>query len=131
MAISDSRYVSITTTKRDGTGVATPVWIAPLPGGRAGFTTASDAGKVKRIRNRPDVVLRPCDARGRVPDGARAVHATAAVVVDGPEYDQVHTALGRKYGLQFTLVDLGGRLRRRLPRAAAPLCGVVLTFAEV
>ena len=56
--IAAARYVSLVTFNRNGDEVATAVWIAPMSGGRAGFTTAADSGKVKRLRNNPAVTLR-------------------------------------------------------------------------
>ena len=49
MDIASEQYVSITTSRRDGRTVSSPVWIAPLADGRVGFTTGSASGKVKRI----------------------------------------------------------------------------------
>ena len=57
MAISDEKYVVLTTFRRNGDAVATPVWIVGLPDGTAGFTTEIDSGKVKRIRNNASVTL--------------------------------------------------------------------------
>lgn len=126
--IRDARYVSLTSYKRDGSPVPVPVWIAPLPDGRAGFTTDAGSFKVKRIRRNPSVELRACDVRGRVADGAASVTATAVVVEDGPDHDAVHAAVAKKYGLQFTLIHLGGKLKRLVGRAPAPVVSVVLTL---
>src|SRR4051794_7474278 len=121
MDIRAARYVSLTSSKRDGGTVDVAVWIAPLPDGRAGFTTDAGSFKVKRIRQNPSVALRPCDVRGRVADGVQAVTGTAAVVEDGPDHELVHAAVADKYGIQFTLVHLGGKLKRRIGRDAAPV----------
>jgi len=126
--IRGARYVSLTSFKRDGTPVPVPVWIAPLADGRAGFTTDAGSFKVRRIRQNPAVELRPCDVRGRVAAGAAAVPATAAVVDAGPDHDLVHRAVAEKYGIQFTLVHLGGRLKRLVGRDAPPVTAIVLTL---
>lgn len=111
MEITDHRYVSLTSYKRDGTGVPVAVWIAPLPDGRAGFTTDGSSWKAKRIRNNPSVTLRPCDLRGNVPGDAVEVAATAAVVTEGDDYDAVCRAVGKKYGVLYWVVDLGSRIK--------------------
>jgi PPOX class probable F420-dependent enzyme len=115
-SISAERFVSITTRKRSGATVSSPVWIAPLADGTAGFTTGADSGKVKRIRNFPDVTLRACDRRGRVAPGAVEFRARAVVVV-GADAAPVVAAVRRKYGWQAAMVDavatLGGWVRRR------------------
>jgi uncharacterized protein len=123
--IASHRYVSITTRKRDGSTVSSPVWIAPVGDGTAGFTTGSDSGKVKRIRNFADVTLRPCDARGRVADGAPEVRATASVV-EGPDAAPVKAAVKQKYGWQFTLIEVGGTVRGWFKKATAADCAVVI-----
>lgn len=126
-AIAECRYVSLRTRKRSGDTVDTPVWIAPRADGTACFTTEGSAGKVKRIRNFPDVTLRPCDARGRVADGAITVAATARVVT-GSEFAEVKAAVKRKYGWQFGLIELTGTIRNLFRRGDSADCGIVLTF---
>ncbi|MDZ7826283.1 MAG: hypothetical protein U5R48_10030 [Gammaproteobacteria bacterium] len=50
-ALLTARYISLETFRRDGRGVATPVWCAEADGILYLFS-AGDAGKVKRIRGR-------------------------------------------------------------------------------
>lgn len=125
--IASHRYVSITTRKRDGSTVSSPVWIAPLGDGTAGFTTGATAGKVKRIRNFPDVTLRPCDARGRVSAGAAEVHASASVVT-GAEAEPVKAAVKRKYGWQYTLVEVSGTVRGWFSKSTAADAAIIVRF---
>ena len=50
MSIADEKYIALTTFRRDGTPVSTPVWIVALDEpGTAGFWTSSGSGKAKRI----------------------------------------------------------------------------------
>lgn len=128
MTIADAQYVSFTSYRRNGDAVPTAVWIAPMSGGRAGFTTAADSGKVKRLRNNPAVTLRKCDARGRVPDGAEEVTATAEVVIGGTGFEEVRTAMKGKYGLRFAAVHLGGKFKKLIGRGEAANCGIVIAF---
>ena len=65
-------FVSLTTFRRTGASVATPVWIAP-DGDVLVVTTPVESGKVKRLRPDPRVELRPCSRRGAVADGASAM----------------------------------------------------------
>lgn len=127
MTIADARYISFTTFRRSGEAVATPVWVAPFPDGRMGFTTKVPSGKVKRLAHTPRVVLRPSDARGRVAEGTPAYDGTAVVVSDGPDYEAGVAALRRKYGIQFRLVHLGSMLRRRLRQGDNAVVVVTLT----
>ena len=70
------KYLSITSFKRDGSGVATPVWFVQEDG-RLLVETDANSGKVKRIRRNPQVLVAPCrhrPAAGR--SGARPCRAT-------------------------------------------------------
>jgi PPOX class probable F420-dependent enzyme len=57
------RYISITTFRRDGSPVATPVWVA-ADGELLYVWTGARTGKAKRIRHNPAVTVAPCTARG-------------------------------------------------------------------
>ncbi len=128
MDLGDARYVSFTTFRRNGDPVATPVWIAPLGDGRLGFTTDADSGKAKRLRANPDVELRECDVRGRVAAGAAHIRGQAALVTEGADLDATVAAVRKKYGLQFALIDLGGKLKRLIGRTQQPAAAVVITI---
>ncbi|MDF0532228.1 PPOX class F420-dependent oxidoreductase [Tsukamurella sp. 8F] len=116
MSLAREKYVSLETFRKSGVAVPSPVWIVPLPEGRLGLTTAPDAGKVKRLRNNPEVRLTPCDMRGRVRPGAPTVTGTARVVFDGPELAKVRSELRAKYGPLAWAVELGGRLKAVIAR---------------
>ena len=126
--IVSERYVSLTTRRRNGETVSTPVWIAALGDGRACCTTGSTSGKVKRIRNDPSVTLRPCDSRGRVAADAVEVCATAQVVT-GEAYEQVRAAVKAKYGWQFAMVSVVGAVGRLLRRPSSGDAGLVFDLA--
>ncbi|GAA3924107.1 PPOX class F420-dependent oxidoreductase [Streptomyces gulbargensis] len=117
------RYVSLTTFRKNGTGVATPVWYA-VDGEELYAWTRTDSWKVKRLRNDPAVEVAVCDVRGNVSEGAARVRGTARLVT-GEELRRVRRLLGRKYTWQFWLVDLPAtavRLGRR------PHAGIVVSF---
>ncbi|MDQ0994549.1 PPOX class F420-dependent oxidoreductase [Streptomyces sp. V3I7] len=104
------KYLLVTSYRKDGTPVPTPVWVV-RDGDGLGVWTAVDSWKVKRIRRRPDVLVGPCDLRGR-PTG-EAVPATAEVC--GPAATaRYRTLIARKYGITGRLTLLGSRLRRGL-----------------
>jgi PPOX class probable F420-dependent enzyme len=63
--LAKSRYLSLTTFRKDGTPVATPVWLARRGNDLVAVTPRS-SGKAKRLRNDGRVLLAPCDMRGRV-----------------------------------------------------------------
>ena len=118
-SIANEKYVSLSTRKKNGDVVATPVWIAPLPGGAMGFTTDLTSAKVKRIRNFADVTLQPCNARGAVKEGTVPVAATATVLT-GADIAPVEAAIKAKYRLMVSLIGVGyaiGRIVSRKPKS--------------
>jgi len=82
-AIGDEHFVSLTTFRKSGEAVSTPVWIA-REGDDLLVTTPAMSGKVKRLRNSPRVEMRPCDRMGKVREGAPVV-AGNAVIESGDE----------------------------------------------
>ncbi|KQZ90715.1 pyridoxamine 5-phosphate oxidase [Phycicoccus sp. Root563] len=111
-ALGDEKFVSLTTFRKTGVGVSTPVWI-----GREGdalvVTTPSGSGKVKRLRNNTRVELQPCSRRGTVEDGAPTV-AAVAEIVQGPEaMRRLDTVLRPKYGIEYLIVMTIEKIMRR------------------
>jgi hypothetical protein len=112
--LATARYVLLTTYRRDGSPVATPVWVAPLEGA-LGVWSAPDAGKVKRIRRDPAVQVAVCDFRG---GNAGPAHSGQAELLDPGQVPVLLQQLRRKYGLVGRLTLLGSRLRGRLASSA-------------
>lgn len=117
MALSDEKYLLLTTFRRDGTPVSTPVWTVPLDDGRLGFWTSSGSGKAKRLAHTSRVTIQPCDARGRVRAGTAPVDA-AAQLVEGAEYELICARVVAKYGgfvtrLTKLIASIVGTLRRK------------------
>jgi len=125
--IVDAKYVLLTTFRKNGDAVGTPVWIVALPDGTGGFTTEATSGKVKRIRNNPNVTLQPCSVRGSVVVGSAVVSATAEVLV-GAGALPVRDAIRRKYRVVTLLLVVSDLFRKLLRRAEAPECAIVLRF---
>lgn len=100
--------ILLTTYRRDGTPVGTPVNVA-VEGDRAFVRTWDTAWKLGRIRNDPEVEVCPSTARGR-PTGP-AVRARARVL-EGEESAHASRLLARKYPVSHgVLVPLFHRLR--------------------
>ena len=127
MAITDEKYVLLTTFRKNGDGVATPVWIVALPDGTGGFTTEIDSGKVKRVRNNPSVTLQPCNLRGKVTTDADILTATAEVLL-GADARAVTKAVRRKYRVAILLLDVGTLFRKLFRRPEAEECAIRLRF---
>jgi uncharacterized protein len=106
--LSSGKYLLVTTFRRDGRAVPTPVWVV-RDADTLGVWTVAGSGKVKRIRAGGEVLVAPCDARGRpsgdpLPGRARLVSAE--------ETGRYRSLIARKYGLTGRLVLWGSRLRR-------------------
>jgi hypothetical protein len=102
------KYVLLTTFRRDGRAVPTPLWVVP-DGTALAFWTPAGTGKVKRIRNSGRVTVAACDMRGNV--RGPAIEATASIG-DAADLRRVGEGLKRKYGLIGRLSLIGSRLRR-------------------
>lgn len=99
--------VLLTTYRRDGTPVSTPVHLA-VDGDRAFFRTWNTTWKLKRIRNNPLVAIAPSNIVGR-PTGA--VVRARARILDGVEARHAAQLLSAKYPILHSwLIPLGHRL---------------------
>ncbi|MFE5190856.1 PPOX class F420-dependent oxidoreductase [Streptomyces sp. NPDC056628] len=105
--LAAGKYLLITSCRRNGTGVPTPVRVV-RDGDALGVWTAADSWKVRRIRARADVLVGPCDPRGR-PTGDQ-VPATAEIC-DEATSARYRRLNARKYGITGRLTLLGSRLR--------------------
>jgi uncharacterized protein len=119
VALGDEKYILLTTFRRDGTPVATPVWVVKLDGDTIGFWTSSGSGKAKRLAHTARVTVQPCNARGRVKKGSAAVDATARVVT-GSDFEAIQERVVAKYGVMTKITrvlgTLGGIARgKRIP----------------
>jgi PPOX class probable F420-dependent enzyme len=119
-ALAGEKFVSLTTFKRDGDGVAAPVWLV-ADGERLVVWTPADSWKVKRLRRDPRVTLVPCGRRGAVPEGAVPVGGTADVTDDPAVVSTTEAALRRKYGLEYRVVTLIERIVARGSKARVVL----------
>ena len=107
--LESAKTILLTTYKRDGTPVATPVSIA-FAGDRALFRSYDKAWKTKRLRNNPEVEVAASTLRGE-PAGP-TVHAHATLL-DGEQARIAARALARRHrALQGLLVPLSHRLMR-------------------
>jgi hypothetical protein len=108
-SIRDAKTILLTTYKRDGTAVATPVSLA-FDGERAYFRSYDKAWKTKRLRHNPAVQAAPATLRGK-PTGP-AIRARATLL-DGEQARVAARALARRHRvLQAILVPAAHRLMR-------------------
>ena len=108
--LARAKYISVTTYRRDGTPVATPVWVV-AEGGFLQVITARDSGKVKRLRNNAEVAIAPCDVRGGLQGDP--VPGSAAIIEDPALVERVEHLVGARYGLVGWLFIWWGKVRKR------------------
>ena len=101
------KYISLTSFRRDGSAVSTPVEFV-MKDGAVYVRAREGSGKIRRIRANPNVTLAPCDIRGVV-KGPVFEGKGAAVEDDGTLY----SLFGDKYGLFWRL---GTALRKTRPQ---------------
>jgi len=119
-----ARYVSLTTFRKDGRGVATPVWLA-VDGAEIFIVSDLDTGKVKRLLRDGHVTLAVCDFRGGI--APNALHATGtARVLDEAQTQRARALIARKY---FTS-RLGNWLVRIFHLPKRPVIGIVVTLDQ-
>lgn len=106
--VQQATYVLLTTYRRDGRAVATPVWVVPLDGA-LGVWTARDSGKIKRVRRDSSVTVASCDARGRRVGEA---YPARAQLLDADGTEEIRRRIADKYGITGRLAMFGSRLRR-------------------
>jgi len=92
-AISGQKYISLTTVRKTGVPVATPVWFGE-DGAKLYVMTRSDMGKAKRIRNNPKVRVAPCTIRGKV---TGPEFSATARTLPPAEHAHARQAINRKY----------------------------------
>lgn len=91
--ISGQKYISLTTVRKNGEKVATPVWFGE-DGDKLYVMTRSSMGKVKRIRNNPLVEVAPCTIRGKVTGDKLFAHAR---ILLPEEHSHARQTINRKY----------------------------------
>ena len=132
--VRSARYISLTTFKRTGHPVATPVWVAPaLPGepfrpGELVFVTLADSWKVKRLRRDPRVVVQECDVRGRVEPGAPRYAGTGRLLESPEEVRAVKRAIGDKYGWWYHAFAAAERVVMRINPGYSRRAGIAMTL---
>ena len=107
-------YALLTTFRKDGRPVPTPVWFS-IAGDRLYVFTDLESGKVKRIRNDPRVMLSPSDFRGRPKGGSLRAEAR---VLDRAGGEVADRALREKYGGRYRLAQAVLRLLGKSARWA-------------
>jgi uncharacterized protein len=92
-AIQGQKYISLTTFRKNGVGVPTPLWFGE-ENGKLYVMTIGNTGKVKRIRNNPQVSVAPCNMRGKV---TGSEFAATARLLPAEDHAWARKTINRKY----------------------------------
>jgi uncharacterized protein len=115
------KYVSLTSFKSDGTGVATPMWFV-RENGHLLVETDAASYKTRRIRHNPAVTVAECTASGRLKGEAVPAHAE---FLPESERARVERLIAQKYRADKVLVlpvyRLVQKLRGRSVREEKPV----------
>ncbi len=99
---NDAKYINLETFKRNGTSVSTPVWFV-TENDYIFVVTRSATGKVRRVRNNPNVRIVPSGFRGE-PKGTWK--DGIAKIVDSEDSGRIILLRNKKYGFQAKLASL-------------------------
>lgn len=121
--LGKSKYVMLTSVKKDGTPVGVPVWAA-ADGDRIVVWTNPNTWKVKRIRRNPAVTLQACDARGGKLHGD--VIAGRAEIQGEEDTERTRDVVARKYGVIGVVLVKG----HKLVRGRGGSVGIAITEAD-
>ena len=113
LSLADVRFVSLTTFRRSGERVSTPVWVGRDGEGLVVLTPAG-SGKVKRLRRDPRVELAPCGRFGKVDDGVEPLAGTAQVRESAADVERARATIRRTYPIESRVVLGIERLIERL-----------------
>ena len=118
--LAREHYISLTTFRRDGRAVATPVQFV-IDGDRLFVYTKATTGKVKRLRHTPRATIAACDMRGRPRTNATSLGVTVRFV-DPYEFRRAAVLMNRRYGLpQRIVAPIRRGIERLLGRNADPV----------
>jgi uncharacterized protein len=93
--IGSQSYICLTTFRKSGVAVPTPVWFGEA-NDKLYVMTRSDSGKYKRIRNNPRVQVAPCTMRGKITGPQFDATARILPPQDWPAAQKI---ISRKYWL--------------------------------
>ncbi len=108
--LAEHRYVLLTTFRRDGTPVATTVWLVP-DADTVLVITGARTGKAERLRHTPRLLLAPCDARGVRRAGDPDIVAIGELLTSAADVRRVRAMIRSRYGLRYDLRTAALRAR--------------------
>jgi PPOX class probable F420-dependent enzyme len=113
--LGKEQCIALTTFRKTGQAVTTPVWFAQRLG-TIYIETHADAGKLKRLRHTARVTLAPCTYSGKVTGSVS--EGNARILTEPQECAAASIALAKKYGFMRRLFHFVSNAQRLLQRKA-------------
>src|SRR5260370_39700012 len=113
--VGREQFNALTTVRKTGEAVTTPVWFA-ISLGTIYVETHADAGKLKLLRHTARVTLAPCTYSGKVTGSVS--EGNARILTESEERTAASAALTKKYGLMRSLYHFVRNAQRMLHRKA-------------
>ena len=102
--ILNCRTINLTTFRKSGTLVHTPVWV--VKDGDEGYVrTSKSAGKIKRLKNNHKAFIAPCTHFGKV-TGDKIEIKAEVLELNREEYDKISNKLKKKYSILYILINI-------------------------
>ena len=105
LVLENENYISLETFRKNNDPVRTPVWFV-MDDGFIFVVTKEKTGKVKRIKNNPQVNFAPCTFKGKVT--GKWISGTANMVL-GDESKKVIEMRKKKYGFKAKIAQFASR----------------------
>lgn len=105
--LQKERFISLCTYKKNGDRIATPV-IFGITDREIIVSTKSFAGKLKRLKNNPNVIIYPCTSRGE--RKGTDFKGTATILAKKDE-KYAYDSIRKKNGLIFRIWRASGKFR--------------------
>ncbi|MCX6016321.1 MAG: PPOX class F420-dependent oxidoreductase [Chloroflexales bacterium] len=121
--LQSQQFMNLITYRKSGQTVRTPVWFVQEEACLY-VMTGKDAGKIKRIRNNPTIVVEPSDRTGKSlgPELAAQAHLITDPVIAA----HASSLLNKKYGFMKRIFDFMAMFSGGLKNRAY----IVITPAE-
>ncbi|MCG3217581.1 MAG: PPOX class F420-dependent oxidoreductase [Candidatus Heimdallarchaeota archaeon] len=112
--LEEYKYISLTTYRRNGKAIATPVFFIENKG-KLYLTTNQSSGKTKRLRikNNNKVEIASCTLRGELL--GESVEAVARIMSDG-EGEEERKLFKQRYGIKERIFSFVWWIRHRIQR---------------
>lgn len=107
----NQKYINLETYRRNGQAVRTTVWFV-MDAGTIYIRTDMNSGKIKRIKNNPNIRITPSGARGQL----KGKWIEGKIKMAGSlELEHANQLLEQKYGIQGKIIRVFNKIRNTRP----------------